>query len=319
MTRRGILTGGTWCVDRNKLVDHWPSEDGLAEILDEESNGGGSACNLAVDIKKLDPAMPVATIGLVSDDSDGRLLLAEADRYGIDRRQMTVVETARTHYTDAFASASTGKRTHITNLGVSRQLSPDHFDLSASDHRFFHLGIVGVHELMDGPWEDEPSGWVAVLKSAKAAGLETNIELASADPAKLAMATKPCLPFLDLLTVNDSEIGAIADVPTVNDGKTDPGACIHAAKIVLDQSTAKLIAVHFPDGAIVVTRDGKAMTRPSVDVPDDVIVGANGAGDAFAAGFLYALHEGWGHRRRSYARPCSSSHFTSADVNQRCG
>jgi len=28
-------------------------------------------------------------------------------------------------------------------------------------------------------------------------------------------------------------------------------------------------------------------------VPKEEIVGANGAGDAFAAGFLYGFHEGW--------------------------
>ena len=33
--------------------------------------------------------------------------------------------------------------------------------------------------------------------------------------------------------------------------------------------------------------------RQSRDVPADAIKGANGAGDAFAAGVLYATHEGW--------------------------
>ena len=32
MTRRGILTGGTWCVDRNFLLDQWPAENGRADI-----------------------------------------------------------------------------------------------------------------------------------------------------------------------------------------------------------------------------------------------------------------------------------------------
>ena len=31
--RRGFVTGGTWCVDINKIVSHWPKEDGLAEYL----------------------------------------------------------------------------------------------------------------------------------------------------------------------------------------------------------------------------------------------------------------------------------------------
>ena len=33
-------------------------------------------------------------------------------------------------------------------------------------------------------------------------------------------------------------------------------------------------------------------------MPEGAIKGVNGAGDAFAAGFLYGLHEGWDYRRR---------------------
>ncbi len=42
MTRSGVLTGGTWCHDRNLLVDVWPAEDGRADVIAEESGGGGS-------------------------------------------------------------------------------------------------------------------------------------------------------------------------------------------------------------------------------------------------------------------------------------
>jgi sugar/nucleoside kinase (ribokinase family) len=42
-----------------------------------------------------------------------------------------------------------------------------------------------------------------------------------------------------------------------------------------------------------VAADGTATFRSAVRVPADAIVAANGAGDAFAAGLLYGLHEGW--------------------------
>ncbi len=77
--RRGIVTGGTWCVDYNKVVSFWPQEDELAEYLGEEWHGGGSGHNLAVDIRRLDPTMPVETITLVGDDDNGRFLMALAD------------------------------------------------------------------------------------------------------------------------------------------------------------------------------------------------------------------------------------------------
>ncbi|MFO1349809.1 MAG: carbohydrate kinase family protein [Gammaproteobacteria bacterium] len=294
MTRRGILTGGTWCVDRNLLVDQWPAENGRADILHSDMSGGGSACNLAIAIKKLDPALPVATVGLVGDDLDGRFLISHADTHRIDHARMAMTDGAATDYTLAFSSAATGQRTHISYFGVSHLLTPEHFDFTGSAHRLFHLGLPGVHQRMDNAWRDEANGWVATLKKARAAGLQTNLELASIEPRRLAEIVRPCLPYLDLLVINDAEVGGLAEIATVAGHRTDTAACAAAAKAVLALGAMQLVAVHFPLGALVVTRDGHTIARPSVRVPADAIAGANGAGDAFAAGFVYGFHQGWG-------------------------
>lgn len=291
--RRGFITGGSWCVDRNKLIEFWPEEDSISEILSEERRNGGSGSNLAIDMKKLDPAMPVETIAIVGDDDDGRFLQAEADRYGIDRRQMTVSTSAPTHYTECFGSKRTGRRTHMTFNGVGAHLSPDHFDFSATRAWILHLGLPGVHRTMDAAWQDEANGWVAVLKKARAAGLMTNLELVSIEPSRVAALARPCLPYLDLLVVNDYEIGAVVGEKTVTSDGTDVGACIRAMRSVLSQGSLRMVAVHFPRGALVLDRGGELIRQPSLRVPKAEIVGANGAGDAFAAGFLYGFHEGW--------------------------
>jgi sugar/nucleoside kinase (ribokinase family) len=305
--RRGIVTGGTWCVDRNRLVDFWPAEESLAEILAVELQGGGSGCNLAIDVRRLDPAFPVATIGVVGDDDDGRFLLALADANGIDRRQLRTLGGAPTHYTDAYSSQRTGRRTHIYMQGSSGLLTPDHFDFARTAERILHLGLPGVHRLMDGPWGGEANGWVAVLKKARAAGLDTNLELASIPAERLAALVRPCLPHLDYLVVNDTEIGAVAGRPTIAGGVTDLAGCIEAARAVLAAGAMRVVAVHFPGGGVALTRDGAVTTRPSVAVPPAAIVGANGAGDAFAAGFLYGLHEGW-----AVERALTLAHATAA-------
>src|SRR4051794_9532132 len=102
--RRGFVTAGTWCVDRNKMIGYWPEEDGVVEISRIDRQGGGSGCNLAIDIRKLDPALPVETIGLVGDDDDGRFLIAEADRFEIMRRQLVAVPGGTTSFADAYGS-----------------------------------------------------------------------------------------------------------------------------------------------------------------------------------------------------------------------
>jgi sugar/nucleoside kinase (ribokinase family) len=101
------------------------------------------------------------------------------------------------------------------------------------------------------------------------------------------------LPYLDLMVVNDHEIGAVAGEPTVTAQGTDVEACIRAMRTVLGQGSLKMVAVHFPKGGLALERGGELVRQPSLRVPKEEIVGANGAGDAFAAGFLYGFHEGW--------------------------
>ena len=291
--RRGFITGGTWCVDTNRIVSHWPEEDGLAEYLGEERANGGSGSNFALDIKQLDPAMPVETIAMVGDDEDGRFLAAIADRAGIGRAQMHVAPNVRTQATDAFVARDTHRRTHIFNRGASSLLTPDHFDFVWTRARILHLGLPGVHKLMDQPWGEDANGWVTVLKKAHAAGLRTNLELASVGNDVIAALVPPCLPHLDTIIVNDAEIGALSGLVTVTAGVTDVSACRRAARIVLEKGVKEIVVVHCPTLAIAVDCHGQSVIKPSVNVPAAEIAGANGAGDAFASGMMFGQHEGW--------------------------
>jgi sugar/nucleoside kinase (ribokinase family) len=292
-TRRGFVTGGTWCVDINKVVSHWPQEDGLAEYLGEERANGGSGSNFALDMRQLDPEMPLETIALVGDDSDGRFLMEVADKARIDRTQMHVTTAANTHYTDAFVSERSHRRTHIYFRGTSALLSPDHFDFRKIKARMLHLGLPGVHRVMDGPWGDDANGWVAVLKKSHAAGLQNNMELASVGSEAISRIVSPCLPYLDTLVVNDVEIGALSDLVTSPDGVTDIAASERAACIVLDKGVKDLVVVHSPVIAIAVAHGKPTVFKRSVNIPADQVASANGAGDAFAAGMMYGYHEGW--------------------------
>ncbi|MFO1121427.1 MAG: carbohydrate kinase family protein [Hyphomicrobiales bacterium] len=291
--RRGFVTGGTWCVDINKIVSHWPQEDGLAEYLGEERANGGSGSNFALDMRQLDPEMPLETIALVGDDDDGRLLMEIADKARIGRAQMHVSRDARTHYTDAFVSERSHRRTHIYFRGTSALLSPDHFDFSKVGARYLHLGLPGVHRIMDEAWGGDANGWVTVLKKSRAAGLLNNLELASVGSEAIRRIVRPCLPHLDTLVVNDVEIGALAELETSPDGVTDIAASERAARIVLDMGVKDLVVVHSPVIAIAVTHGKPTVSKRSVNMPADQIASANGAGDAFAAGMMYGVHEGW--------------------------
>ena len=53
------------------------------------------------------------------------------------------------------------------------------------------------------------------------------------------------------------------------------------------------MVIHFPEGAAGRTRDGKYFYLPSVHIDGADIAGTTGAGDAFCAGTIYALHQNW--------------------------
>jgi hypothetical protein len=135
--------------------------------------------------------MPVATIA-------GRrrcrrpLPAWEADRYGIDRRRMANRRGGDRLYLRPLAPHRAADPCHW--FGTSHLLTPDHFDFNGDTHRIFHLGLPGVHRLMDGPWKNDANGWVTTLRKARAAGLLTNIELASIAPERLTALVRPCLP-----------------------------------------------------------------------------------------------------------------------------
>jgi sugar/nucleoside kinase (ribokinase family) len=195
---------------------------------------------------------------------------------------------------DAFNVEANGRRTHFYHQGVAAEMTPDDFDFSSTQARILHLGLPGAHKAMDGPWRGEANGWVAVLRKARAVGLSANLELMSTAADRLAELGRPCLPHLDWLIVNDYEIGALAGRETRRaDGSTDPVAVARAIDDVLARGAMRLAAAHFPQGAVVGGRDGSRLALGSVAVPANAIVGANGAGDAFAAGMLYGLHEQW--------------------------
>ena len=58
------------------------------------------------------------------------------------------------------------------------------------------------------------------------------------------------------------------------------------------------MVVHFPEGAFARTRKGEDVWQSSLKLPAKYIAGTAGAGDAFCAGVLWGLHEGW------ELRPC---------------
>ena len=292
--RRGVLSAGSFCVDFNKSIARWPEQDTVTEVLRIDRQGGGAGYNMAIDLKRLDPAFPVEAMGVVGEDELGRFLVGECEARGVDCGGLKTLRGGATMSVDAINVLDSGRRTHFFHPGVAAAMSPAHFDFSATEARILHLGLPGAHAAMDAPWRADANGWVAVLKAARDAGLLTNLEMMTTSAERLAELGRPCLPHLDFLIVNDFEIGALAGVATRRtDGSTDVAAVGRAIGEALERGAMRWVVAHFPEGAIAGGRDGTKAALGSVAMPAKEVAGVNGAGDAFAAGMIYGLHQAW--------------------------
>ncbi len=293
MAEKGVICGGCWLVDVNKVIDHWPGEEGIAVIGGETLQGGGPGMNLAVNLKRLGADFPVSAVGAVGNDAHGRFILDACARYAIDTAYMHVLAGERTSYTDVLTNQESGKRTFFHSPGANGVLSPSHFPAPLPAGSLLHLGAPGIHPTMDAPWEEEPNGWVAVLKQARKQGLATNMELVSLPAERTAALVKPCLEHLDSLIINDFEAGAVAGLETVQQGQTHVEAVKQAAQLILNMGVREMVAVHFPKGAVVAVPGREVLAMGSVALPAEEILCSVGAGDAFASGLTFGRLQGW--------------------------
>lgn len=289
MTRRGIVLAGTVILDLVYLVDHWPVEESVSLINRMEYGAGGPPHNAAAGLVKLEAPFPVMLIGAVGDDDYGTIFSQQAEDYGLDVRGLVRVAGAVTSHTLVMTTETTGRRTFFHQVGVNaalsaRQLMPPPEDRSA----IFYLGAPGIARAMD-----EGGGWQQVLHAASARGYRTALELVPLAPERLRRHVPACLPHTDILVINDSEAAALTGCAVTVNGSFDAESAATACRALLALGVREVAAIHHPQGAVAVASGGETASAGSVKVPQSEIIGTVGAGDAFYAGMLLGLHEGW--------------------------
>jgi sugar/nucleoside kinase (ribokinase family) len=128
-----------------------------------------------------------------------------------------------------------------------------------------------------------------LLSRASSAGLTTSIDLVSAAHPQFREIVQSSLPYSDYLFLNEIEAGNILG-KTVSPSSWEEIAS--AAKDILAQGVRQAVILHTEHHAATATSSGEIHQQSSLEISPSEIRGANGAGDAFAAGFLHAIHEG---------------------------
>jgi sugar/nucleoside kinase (ribokinase family) len=287
--RKGFLAGGNFITDNVKVIDRWPEQDTLASIRSESMSNGGGPYNILKNLAAMAPDLPLEACGLIGEDANGDWVAADCKAAGIDVTQLHRTGEAATSYTDAMTVASSGRRTFFHQRGANALLAPHHFDFSATRSKIFALGFLMLLDTLDTLDDDGESGAAKVLREARKAGMMTAVDCVSEPSPQFRKVALSALSEADILFLNEFEIGQVIGCKVAAERTSMEEAALELAAKALRENTR--IIVHAVSGAVIAKRDGSLATHASVVLPDTEIVGATGAGDAFASGFLLGAHE----------------------------
>lgn len=296
--RNGLLAGGNWIVDQVKLIDVYPQPEQLANIRSQTRGTGGSPYNVLVDLARLGVSLPLFAAGLVGQDGYGRFILEDCKKHGIDTRFLRVTTAAPTSYTDVMTETNGGRRTFFHHRGANALWDGNDLDFTKLRARIFHLGYLLLLDALDSAHRRHGTKAAALLAAAQQAGLKTSVDVVSEDSDRFSGIVAPALRYTDYCILNEIEAGKTAGFRVRGaDGRLDTVALRHAAGALLQLGVRELVVIHFPEGSFARTRRGEDHWQSSLNLPTKRIAGTAGAGDAFCAGVLLGLHEGWDLKR----------------------
>jgi len=260
-------------------------DDGEAVVNESTSSPGGSAANTIYGLAKL--GVNTGFTGVVGDDAEGKILLQDFQKVGVDISQIKVKPQAKTGVVLCL-SDRLSKRSLYVLPGANNLLTMDDLDLSyINQATLLHLSSFA----------DDRQFKVSVELIKK---LDSSIKVSFAPGALYAAkGLKALAPILDrthVIFVNQSEIQQL----TGKGFKAGAETCL--------EQGCHIVAVTLGEGTELEL--GKGTSRRTVtavcyirDIGNECIVepgnkniisalDTTGAGDAFATGFLYGLLKG---------------------------
>lgn len=272
--RSGIAIAGSILVDSINEIRVYPELGELTKIISVQKSVGGCVPNVAIDLKRICPSLSVLASGMVGDDENGEYVRRILSDNGVDTAHVMCCDD-KTSFTEVM-SLSGGQRTFFTYSGASARFGANDVPLCDMEVKMLHLGYFLLLNRMDnGDGE-------LLLRAASERGIRTSIDLVSesSDRYKLVL---PCLKHVDNLIINETEAGKLCGI----EPKCDNLPLI--AKTLKDMGVRERVIIHTPELGLCYSDELTVL--PSYELPDGYIKGTTGAGDAFCAGALWAIHE----------------------------
>ncbi len=290
--RTGLLAAGNFIIDHVKLIDYYPAEEMLATISAQSSSNGGGPYNVLKALAKLGAPFPLAAAGLLGADAGARWIFDDCAQHGIEVSQLRSSPNHATSYTDAFTVEDTGRRTFFHQPGANAVFAETQVDFANTTARFFYLGYLMLLDHLDALDASGGTGAARLLQRALEAGCVTFTDLVSKNHPDFARSAAAALPYVDYLCLNEVEAGQLVGADLRPGGPWSAEATVAAAQQLLGKGVRQWVIIHAVEGAVAVCASGAVVQQTSLTLPPGFSQGATGAGDAFAAGLIYALHEG---------------------------
>lgn len=271
LARTGLTKGTMALVDLGRAAELYAAMGPGTEV------SGGSAANTVAGVTALGGT--AGFIGAVADDELGEVFVHDLASSGV-----TLATSARPRHHEGEDSATgrclvlvtpDGERTMATHLGVASTLGPDDVDAAL----VARAEVVYVEGYL---WDLGPAK-AAIRHAVEIAhGHEALVALSLSDPFCVERHRREFLSLLhgevDVLFANEEEVRLLFDAADF-DGAV--AAC---------EETGLLCAVtRGAAGSVVVAPGGVTVVEAE---PVERVVDTTGAGDLYAAGFLYGLTHG---------------------------
>ncbi len=290
---KGITVAGNIIVDIVKTVDCYPQVGMLANVSSVSRAVGGCVSNTGIDIKKIDPSLPVSAVGKVGKDDAADFLMAQFDKYGLEHSGVTVSETQPTSFSDVMSQPS-GERTFFHARGSNAEFSPADIDIEGLSCDIFHIGYILLLDAMDAADSEYGTVMARLLAEVQKKGIKTSIDVVSDSCSDYKAKILPSLKYSNYAIMNELESTMLSDLePYDKDGRIIAENIRKTMELMAEAGVKEKIIIHCKDAGFSYDVATKKFTCvPSLNIPKAEIKGSVGAGDAFCAGALYGIYNG---------------------------
>lgn len=287
-TKRGIACAGNWIVDIVHSIDAWPQKSDLVRIQHEATGVGGGAANVILDLAAFQTGLPLYAVGLIGTDTHAEICLAACAAAKVNTSWLKQTPHHPTAHTQVM-NVPGDSRTFFYHPGANDALSEADIpvdSIAAENAKIFYLGYPNLLATLDAVESSGETAAARILARAQSAGMITCVDLVSAATPYFAQTVKAILPYTDYLFLNEIEAARATSRTEI---APDDRARLLEAAATLQAQGAKTVILH--TGTLALWLDETPLWSIPEPLNSAEILSPVGAGDAFCAGILYAIHE----------------------------